>query len=358
MKRSTIKDVAELAGVSVSTVSRVINGYQNVNSDLKDQVHSAMQSLNFFPNAAARSIRGSGVSSLGVILPNVRDLFYAQIADDLIESARQRGQSVVIATALPANNLYNDRSSIEFLSQIPLDGVICFPSMNLDHEFLESSFHNTPIVIGGRHDILPGKVHVYPDYIMGGKLVTRHLLSMGHTRIACFVGMWTQVIGSMRELDSFIAENSLGAYPGIEQFLGYRQALEEVGVDYDPSLVDCILYEDGSVNGYRAAQRLFSTNSGIDAVFAANDLSAAGALQFLIEQRLRVPEEVSLFGYDNSIIATLTQPKLSSVDHNMDSIGSVCVDMINRLIDNESCEDIKLDVKLVLRQSCCSHKKN
>jgi len=354
MARPTIKDVAALAEVSVTTVSRVINGHKNVNPQLEEKICNAIKELDYSPNVAARSIRGVSVSSIGLILPNLRDTFFGQIADDIVESARQRGQSVVISTVQPYNQLYDDYASIEFLSQVPLDGLIYFPSKEINIEVIERFLPKVPLVIGGRRNVFQGRLHVYQDYQKGGYIATQYLLRMGYRRIACLVGVWSMGPNLKRELDLYYKNDNAGAYPGIDQYIGYRRALEEAEVPYDANLVECILYEDGTINGYNAAQRLFAKSFDIDAVFAANDLSAAGVLHFLSEQRISVPERVGIVGYDDSIIAEITRPKLTSVKHDMDSIGSVCIDMLNRLMLGEECEDLKLDVELVIRQSSCN----
>lgn len=360
MKKATIKDVAALAKVSVATVSRVINGNSRVNSELRARIEAAVKTLNYSPSAAARSMRNGGSAlRIGLIIPSIRDVYYGRIVDNIIETADQYDQHVLINTVrlYSKNQRYDDMARMEIMAQEKLDGIIYFPCGEVNKSLVERYFPQIPIVIGGRSQVIPGYVHVYADYCQGGYIATQYLLRMGHRKIACLVGLWSSVVETVDQLDDYYYENKCaGAYPGIEQYIGYRHALEDAGVPYDPELIKLVLYDDAIEEGYVAAQKLLAHKLDIDAIVAANDLSAAGVIRFMHEQRISVPETISVVGWDCSNIAEVLQPRLTSIDNGMNSLGGICLNTLNKMIAGEPCENVRLEMKLVIGQSSCNHK--
>lgn len=356
MKRNTIKDVAKAAGVSISTVSRVVHGQGNVAPEYIQKVHSAMTQLNWRPNAAAQQLRNVQNRTVGIILPNTTDPFFGSIADSIISSCSQESLNVMILISRKGN-VYDEPAQFRQLAAAGVDGVIYCSISEPDLEAFEHSFASTPTVVCSRHDMIAGRTHVYFNHQKGGYLATRHLLEMGHRRIALLVGVFGNTFSSAQDLQPFLDQPLLaGPYSGIDKYIGARQALDEFHVEFDPELLGFIDLGNAYEDGYSAMQQLFSKTTDIDAVFCSNDLSANGAIRWLSQQRLSVPEDISVMGYDNGIMATCSQPQLSTVVQDTRRLGIECVRCMKKLLNNEPCEDVKIDVQLIIRQSSCFKK--
>lgn len=325
MKKSTIKDVAKAAGVSISTVSRVVHGQGNVAPEYIQKVHSAMAQLNWRPNAAAQQLRTVQNRTVGIILPNTTDPFFGSIADSIISSCSQESLNVMILVSRKGS-VYGEPAQFRQLAAAGVDGVIYCSISEPDLEAFEHSFANTPAVVCSRHDMIAGRTHVYFNHQKGGYLATRHLLEMGHRRIALLVGVFGNTFSSAQDLQPYLDQPLLaGPYSGIDKYIGARQALDEFHVEFDPELLGFIDLGNACEDGYSAMQQLFSKTTDIDAVFCSNDLSANGAIRWLSQQRLSVPEDISVMGYDNGIMATCSQPQLSTVVQDTRRLGIECV---------------------------------
>lgn len=356
MKKNTIKDVAALSGVSISTVSRVINGFNNVEPEYACRVQAAIEQLHFRPSTAARAIRLQGHQTIGLLLPNLSDPFFGSIANSVITEAYPNHQNVIVNISKVGEDSYNELTCFQELSGAPIDGLIYCPISTVDNDLIRRYFPNIPIVVCSRHDLISGAPHVYFNHRKGGYLVTKHLIQMGHQQIAFLVGVFGTPLKSAEELEPYLKNRTLsGPFSGIDKFIGARQALEEEGIPYNPELVDFIDLGNPHESGYSATQRLISKTARFDAIFASNDLSATGAIRLLKEQKIEVPKSVSVIGYDNGIMATCTQPQLSSVSQDTQVLGSQCVKSLNRLMTGESCDDVLIDVALIIRQSSCRH---
>ncbi len=353
MKKCTIKDVAELAGVSIATVSRVVHGQENVAPDYIARVEAAMQQLNWHPNASAQNLKRSKNKVIGLILPNTIDPFFGSIADSVIVNCTEQSMGVMTLISRKGDT-YDEVSQFKRLAEAGVDGVIYCSISKPDLEAFEKYLFGIPAVVCSRHDIIPGRPHVYFNHIKGGYLATRHLLEMGHRKIALFVGVFGNDFSSAKDLQPFLDSPLLaGPYSGIDKYIGARRALEEYGVSFDTNLLEFIDLGSAYESGYSAMQRLFSRTTDIDAVFCSNDLSANGAISMLAQQRVSVPDDISVMGYDNGIMSTCTQPQLSTVIQDTDLLGKRCVECLKKLFNNEECEDVEIDVQLVIRMSSC-----
>lgn len=356
MKRNTIKDVAALAEVSVSTVSRVVNNNQSVAPDLRDRVLTAMDQLQFRPNVIAQSMRRSKGRTIGLVLPNLTDPFFGSIAHHVIANAADYGQSVITCISHRGGNTYDEAACFEKLSHLGTDGLIYCSISGIDPSVLGSYFGYMPMVICSRHDMIPGKPHVFFDHKWGGYLATKHLIEMGHRRISLLVGLFNPWFRSVDELEQYIENPVLaGPFSGLDKFIGARQALDEFDIPYCPELVEFVDLGAAYETGYLAMQRLISRTSNFDAVFCSNDLSAIGAIHMLEEQRISVPTDISVIGYDNGIMATSFQPQLSTVMQDTAALGQQCIRVLNQAMSGEACTDVLVDVSLIIRQSSCRH---
>lgn len=356
MEKNTIKDVARLAGVSISTVSRVIHNQDNVAPEYVRRVQAAMAQLNWRPNTAAQRLRNGKNRTVGIILPNTTDPFFGSIADSIISNCAEQSLNVMTLISHKGKE-YDEVSQFHRLADAGVDGVIYCSISKPDLRAFESCFSNIPVVVCSRHDLIKGRPHVYFNHQKGGYLATRHLLEMGHRRIALIVGVFENGFSSAEDLQPYLEHPLLaGPYSGIDKYIGARRALDEFKVGFDPELLEFIDLGNAYEDGYLAMQRLFSKTTDIDAVFCSNDLSANGAIRMLTQQRVNVPEDVSVMGYDDGIMATCTRPQLSTVVQDTQRLGVECVTCMKKLLNNEPCEDVEIDVQLIIRQSSCRKK--
>ena len=356
MEKTTIKDVAALAGVSIATVSRVVHGQESVAPEYVQKVHDAMAQLNWRPNSIAQKLRSERTRTIGVILPTTIDPFFGSIADSIICSCAEQSLNVMTLISRKGS-VYDEVTQFRRLADAGVDGAIYCSISKPDTEAFERYCANIPVVVCSRHDLFKGRTHVYFNHQKGGYLATKHLLEMGHRRIALIVGVFGNNFKCAEDLQPYLDKPVLaGPFSGIDKYIGARMALDEFGVNFDPELLEFIDLGNAYEDGYSAMQRLLSKTTDIDAVFCSNDLSANGAIRMLTQQRINVPEDVSVMGYDNGIMATCTRPQLSTVVQDTEKLGIECVRCMKKLLNNEPCADVEIDVQLIIRQSSCRKK--
>lgn len=353
MKSTTIRDVANMAGVSISTVSRVIHGQASVSSEHVAKVNEAIEKLSWHPNSTAQTLRSKQGLTVGLILPNTTDPFFGSIADSVIRNCANQDINVITLVSRQGTQ-YDEISQFKRLSQIGINGIIYCPISDADLESYAQYFPNTPTVICSRHSLKSNSPHVYFDHQKGGYLATRHLIEMGRSNIALTVGIFGNKFTCAQDLEPFLENPILaGPYSGIDKYIGARQALSDMNIPFDPELLDFIDLGDAYNSGFHAMQRLFSRRTDIDGVVCTNDLSANGAIAMLSQQKIIVPDDISIIGYDNGLMAVCTQPQLSTVAQDTDLLGQSCAASMQILLNGQPCQDVQIDVQLIIRQSSC-----
>ena len=257
---ATIREVAESAGVSYATVSHVINNTRLVSQETRERVLAAMDALNYRPNALARSLRQGKTNTLGLVLPDSANPFFAEISRSIEDEAFKKGYSVFLCNT--ELDIQRELFYVDVLSKKQVDGIIFVAAGDQADslDFLRS--RNMPVVLIDR-DLPNVEVDaVLSDNQLGGFLATRHLLSLGHTRIACIAG------------PSSIT-------PSAERIIGYRRALEEVGLSYDESLI--LRGDYHAQSGMEITHSILQMEPRPTAIFALNDLMALGALRAAAE---------------------------------------------------------------------------
>ena len=327
---ATIREVAESAGVSYATVSHVINNTRVVTQETRERVLAAMTALNYHPNALARSLRQGKTNTIGLVLPDSANPFFAEISRGIEDVAFKKGYSVFFCNT----ELDTERELfyVDVLSKKQVDGII-FVAAGDQADSLDFLLRqNMPVVMIDR-DLPNVQVDaVLTDHQLGGFLATQHLIELGHTRIACIAG------------PSSIT-------PSAERITGYRKALEEAGLPYEESL---ILRGD-----YHAQSGMDSTHSILKmtlrptAIFALNDLMALGALGAAAEAGYSVPKDLAVVGYDNLELARFTNPPLTTIAQPKKEIGlqavNLLVDRISR--KNQPPSRLVLAPELIIRRS-------
>lgn len=295
---ATIKDVAHMAKVSPATVSRVLNGGVPVSEPKRASVIAAIKQLDYQPNAFARSLATNRSGSIGVVVSEVSSGVYGGILQGIESVVEAHDIHMVVSSGHAQAAL--ERHAFDFLRQRRCDALILQLDGARDAEVVAWARHAVPIVVVGRYiDALQDRC-IHLDNLAGGHLATHHLLARGHRVIA-------HVSGRADLADAR------------ERLRGYRSALEEAGIAYDEALVA----EGGFVEegGQRAMRRLLDRGRDLTAVFAANDQSAAGAMRALREAGLRVPQDVSVVGFDDTLLAHYLVPPLTTVRQPLVEMG-------------------------------------
>jgi LacI family transcriptional regulator len=332
----TIKEVAQEAGVSIATVSRVLNGKDRVKKTTREKIEAAIGKLNFKPDQAARSMINNQTKMIGLLVPQLSNEFWGLLAEVIQEQLWNKGYSVLIC----ATGTNPDKESMFLQSFIErrVDGVIygassAFANKNNTESPLQLlKEQGIPVVA---MDQVTGYHCVVGDGIAGSLLAVEHLLQLGHTRIA-YIGGWS--VSTVREL-------------------GYRGALLEHNMVADEALI--IRSTEDVVNfsqyGYQAMKQLVDSGTAFTAAFCANDLVAIGAMRALKESGLKVPEQIAVVGYDDINIAALYDPALTTIHQPIEEMGTAAVKLLLELLQEGSelsmPRKIMLQSKLIIRES-------
>ena len=321
----TIIDVARLAGVSVSTVSKVINDRYGVAPETYDKVMDIVSDLGYESSLVASSLRRNSTNVIGILVPEFEP-FSTELLKGISSAVEGTGYELLAYSGnLEHNQVGWERRSLSRLAGTLIDGaVIVAPTASVTDATI-------PVVAVDPHTGKTGPSTVEADNVGGARAATRHLIELGHRRIAHIRGRTDLVSAQLREQ-------------------GYREALEAAGIPFDPELV--------RVGGYRAAEttdaarELLSRSDRPTAVFAANDLSAIRVLEIARELGLRVPQDLSVVGFDNVPEAANAVPALTTVAQPLHQMGAEAVRLLLGLLAGGTTEDhLLLPASLVVRAS-------
>jgi DNA-binding LacI/PurR family transcriptional regulator len=301
-RRPTIIDVALRAGVSKSMVSLVMRGVHAVSDEKRRVVLEAAAELGYRPNAVARSLVSRRTNLVGVLLSDLRNPFFTDVIDGIEAESEARGYKTIICTASRLASV--ERRALDTLLELRVDGVILASPM-LDTGTITSTSEEVPVVLVARH--LAGEPidSVSNDDPAGAGLVVEHLAALGHRRIAHVDG-------------------ACGAGAD-ERRAGYEHAMRALGLGDQVRAVTGGYTEDG---GRAGVQALLESDEPPTAIFVANDLAALGALSALSERGIRVPQDVSIVGYDNISLASVRYINLTTVDQPRPDMGRSAVSLI------------------------------
>lgn len=323
----TIGMVAQTAGVSASTVSRVLNGTAVV-SDLKKQaIDEAIANLGFVPNPIARGLAGGRTFSIGVVTQALDSPFYGAAMRGIEDELLPAGYNALFVSG--HWNAVAETRCIDLLQSRRVDGIVVLTG-RLTDQALKTYAKNQPLVVTGRTLKAPGLFTLNFDNFLGARLATQHLIQLGHRRIAFIAG---------------------GAdHPdATERLRGYRAALEAAGIAFDQALV--VPGEYLELSGLLAVDRLLETNQSFSAIFAANDQMAVGAALGLKRRSLRVPEDVSIVGFDDLPTSQYAIPPLTSVQQPAYELGRLAASaMLQMLADVKPTVELPVP-RVVARES-------
>lgn len=331
-KRATISDVARMAGVSIATVSRVLNGTAPVAEETVFQVNHAIATLDYAPHAAARTLAGRRTDTIGLLLPEIGGAFYAPLIQGVESVAGAAGFDLLIhATADQFRN--HDRFQMP-LDEHNTDGLLVFTNRLSDAELARFHGRGFPLVLLFRS--APASLDI-PAVIVenkaGARSLVEHLIvEHGRRRIAFLAG-------PAGNQDSYWRE------------AGYLEALRSHGIADDPALHEVGAFDDRQ--GQAATERLLQQGVPFDAIFAGDDEAAMGCIQALTQAGMRVPEDVAVVGFDDVLFARLMTPKLTTVRAPIETAGRQAARMLISLIQGDEVERlVLLPTELVIRQSC------
>ncbi len=323
----TLEMVAKAAGVSPSTVSRILNATALVSEDKRAAVDAAIRTLGFRPNPVARGLAGGRTLSVGVLTQTINSPFYGEALCGIEDRLEREGYIPIFVSG--RWHEAEERKALEALLSRRVDGLIVLAGKLPGDALVEYARH-APTVVLGRELGGPRVFSIAFDNFSGAALATRHLVELGHRRIAFIAGDPSH-------------EDAL------EREAGYRAALQAAGIAFDPALVMAGDFSEDS--GLQAATRLVDGGAGFTAIFAANDQMATGVLLGLHRRHLRVPDDVSLVGFDDLAIARFAVPPLTSIRQPVYDMGVRAAEAVLDLIRGRVPEGALKGPELVLRES-------
>lgn len=332
MKQVTMRDVATLAGVSTTTVSHVINNTRKVEELTRQNVLHAMDELGYLPNSIARSLRSGETRTIGLIVPDVANLFFAEIARRIETIGFRQGYSVILCNS--DNDTDKQKFYIQTLLEKQVDGVIFISAGESSDDLNRLVQSNIPIVVADRDVPLSLADVVMLNNEKAGYTATRHLIDLGHKSIACITG-----------------PNNLS--PSMKRAEGYKRALTEAGLEFHPEF---LLQADFQyTGGEEAMQHLLKRGHRPTAVFVLNDMMAIGAITAVRKSGLSVPEDISIVGFDDINLSAAITPSLTTVAQPITEMAEISTRLLVEKMQSDNIpgknQKIILDAELVIRES-------
>lgn len=323
----TIHDIAREAGVSPSTVSRVLNGNVPVAPDKRDAVLATVKRLRYQPNAIAQGLVRGRTEAVGVLTQSIASPFYGEVLLGIEQGLASSGYHQIIASGDWRTDI--EIAALDLLSARRVDAMIVFAGVISD-ERLRQAAHDMPLVVIGRSVAGIEQQCLRIDDLRAAEEATRYLITLGHRQIV-------HIAGPAHHQDA------------ADRRAGYARALAQAGLPLDEQLIVTGDYAEPS--GLLAIQSLLSRGVMFSAIFAANDQMAYGARLALYRQGIRVPDDVSLVGFDDQPASAYTTPPLTTVRQPTHDIGRAAAQAVLRLLDGQPPALPALSTELVVRES-------
>lgn len=332
-KKTTIYDIAKATGVSIATVSKVINNVGRISQNTRDKIMKAIEELQYQPSMVATALTGKLTYTVGLLIPDLSNPFFAEMARSVEDRGHELGFNLVMCST--DNDPDKVVQYIRLLKQKNVDGIILATGIKDEKVVKELISHKIPVALIARDMPALAIGTVLVEDFRGGYLATEHLVQLGHRKIAIIV-------------------EDLSITSSKERLRGYRYALEERELPFDENRV---LVSDFTIEGGKAlTKKLLDSADPPTAVFACNDLLAIGAIQAAREKGLKIPDNLSVVGFDNSILATIIDPPLTTVAQPIQDMGHKVMDLLYQEIqgDKHAKQRIVLLPELVVRKSTVS----
>jgi len=335
-KRVNIADVAREAGVSVQTVSRALNNKGEISAETRERVLGIVERLGYRPNTLARGLVTQKTSTLGLVVPDIANPFFSEVARGAEDTAHGAGFSLLLCNTM--ENPTREVDALRTLEAQRVDGIILCSSRLSEEEFHAMLARLPAVILVNRESSRNDLKSVCIDDEAGARCATQHLLHSGHRSIAFLAG-------------------PPASHSGRRRAQGYQRALSEAEIPIDPELsAVCTPHLEG---GYNAVRQLLSCRPEIDAFFCYNDLVAVGALQACAAQGRRVPEDIAVVGCDDILLAGLVTPPLTTLRSDKRGLGAEAVRLLLRRLTGcaDGCENVVLQPELIVRASAPNYTK-
>lgn len=327
-----LKDIAERAGVSMMTVSKALRDEPDVAESTRSRLKLLAQQMGYVPDSTAQGLRNGRTRLFGLAIPSMANPIFARIVLSIQERAYEMGYDVLLGFTL--HNPEREETWLHRFLSRRVDGLFISPVYRLEQEagvYRELIARKTPVVLlGHTAPFCSNFVNVATDDLTAGFALTQHLLQLGHKRIAFLSGPpatpWTR-----------------------ERFEGYRRALRQAGIEVDEKLI----FQAGRTaeDGAKAALQMIHEAPDATAVQAINDLVAAGCSEVLLKQGLRIPEDVSVVGFGNSMLSEFFRVPLTTIDQPKHRLGVAAMESMVQLLRGSRPESKRLPAQLVVRAS-------
>lgn len=327
---ATIRDVAKLSGVSVATISRVLNKNGYVTPETEIKVTNAIKELNYTPNAVARGLASKRTNTIALVVPDITNPFFSELARAVEDAAKHYGYTLNLCNS--DNEESKEKSYFDILKDRYIDGIIIASDTSVyqRHYLKNSKIHLVTIDQTPSND---SSVVVTSKNVQGAELAVKHLLEIGCKKIAHICGP--------KEFQ-----------PSKDRLRGYEQ-VAKLQEWYSPSLIVQGNFKIES--GIKAVKTLFEQHPDIDGIFAGNDLMAIGAVKGLLQIGKKIPEDVAICGFDNINLTEIMEPEITTVAQSIYEMGTLAVELLmNKISESTADDDIhthELDVALIKRRS-------
>lgn len=335
MPSLTLEDIAHKTGVSRSTVSRVVNNHPNVSEEVRRRVLDAIRENGYQPHAAARTLASQRSSTIGLILPHsvsffFTDPYYPHLTKGIAQACNQHDYT--LALFLAGTKDEEEKIFPRVAGKGLLDGVVVQSGHHGDQWIIGRMIDaNMPVVVAGRPFRADNVSYVDIDNVNAAYQAVSHLVRLGRRRVGTIAGPSASTVG-------------------IDRLAGYRKALQERGLPSDENLI--VEGDFTEASGFYAMQKMMSARP--DAIFAASDVMALGAMRAAREAGLRIPDDIAFVGFDDLPLASLADVQLTTMRQPVVQFGSRAVELLIDLIENgiEPPRRVILDTELVIRESC------
>jgi len=326
---ATIQQVAEKAGVSVATVSRVLNNSDKVVDETREKVLQVIKELEYNPNMIGRNLRRSETKVVIVLLPSISNPFYSKIVNGISSKAKKNGYTVMICNTQSDKNI--ETEYLNFLKYKLADGAILMSQESEEDTFLELA-KNYPIVQCSEYREILNAPYVSIDNFAAAYDAVKYLIDLGHKRIG-------------------IISSRVNYMSAIQREAGYMKALQDADLDFVPRLLKVGDY--GLKSGMASAAHFLSMPQKPTAVFAISDLMAIGALKAFRQNGLRIPEDMAVVGFDNISFSSVCEPALTTISQPAFKMGSRAMELLLKKISNNQKEqqNVLLNYELIVRES-------
>ena len=333
---ATMHDVARLAGVSIKTVSNVINGYPHIRPATKQRVEDAIEQLGYHPNPTARSLRSGRTGMISLVIPELRNAYFAELADSVMRAAAEHDLSVLIEQF--ADSRESELATLQKPRTATVDGIL-YSVLALEQSDVDViDGIETPLVLLGERIFNGPRDHVTMQNTKGVRAATEHILSLGRRRVMALGAHPGEVIGSA----------------GL-RLEGYRQAMDAANLPIDENLIVNVGTWHRK-DGAEAMRAFLEKGIDFDSIVAFNDTLALGAVRVMQEAGIRVPDDVAVIGFDDVDETRYSIPTLSTIDPGRDEIARRAVDILLDRMEKdakaeESAQEIDVPFQLVIRES-------